>query len=208
VRSAGSRHYWRIVFRPRSFASTRRPAFPFATRTAFAFPAPAARAAIGRIGTVDDGGGRFEGYTDAGETEKKILRDVLAKGDAWFRTGDLMMRLDESGYFHLVDRVGDTFGSKGEIVATSEVNEAVAQCPASSMPRPPECPGADGRAGMAAVVVDNRFDLAEFRTVFRGGCPPMRARSLSAFARHSIPLKPSSKRNISWFARIRSTLRD
>jgi len=27
--------------------------------------------AIGRIGTADGGGGRFEGYTDAGETEKK-----------------------------------------------------------------------------------------------------------------------------------------
>jgi fatty-acyl-CoA synthase len=52
--------------------------------------------AIGRIGIADDGGGRFEGYTDAGETEKKILRDVLAPGDAWFRTGDLM-KIDEGG---------------------------------------------------------------------------------------------------------------
>src|SRR6202043_3971749 len=54
--------------------------------------------AIGRIGTADEGGGRFEGYTDAAETEKKILRDVLCKGDAWFRTGDLMM-LAASGFF-------------------------------------------------------------------------------------------------------------
>ena len=49
--------------------------------------------AIGRIGAADQGGGRFEGYTDAAASEKKILRDVFAKGDAWFRTGDLM-RLD------------------------------------------------------------------------------------------------------------------
>jgi fatty-acyl-CoA synthase len=57
----------------------------------------------------------------------------LAKGDAGFRTDDLM-RLDESGYFHFVDRAGDTFRWKGENVAASEVNEAVADCPASSMP--------------------------------------------------------------------------
>ena len=120
--------------------------------------------AIGRIGTGDDGGGRFEGYTDAGETEKKILRDVLAKGDAWFRTGDLL-RLDEAGFFHFVDRVGDTFRWKGENVATSEVHEAVADCPGvvEAAIYGVAIPGADGRAGMAAVVVDDAFDLAEFR---------------------------------------------
>src|ERR1700680_1169101 len=120
--------------------------------------------AIGRIGTADDGGGRFEGYTDAGETEKKILRDVLAPGDAWFRTGDLM-KLDEAGFFHFVDRVGDTFRWKGENVATSEVNEAVLDCPGvvEAAIYGVAIPGADGRAGMAAIVVDDGFDLAEFR---------------------------------------------
>ncbi len=120
--------------------------------------------AIGRIGTADDGGGRFEGYTDARETEKKILRDVLAKGDAWFRTGDLM-KLDEAGYFHFVDRVGDTFRWKGENVATSEVNQAVVDCPGvvDATTYGVEIPGADGRAGMAAVVVDDRFDLRELQ---------------------------------------------
>src|ERR1700731_2328344 len=119
--------------------------------------------AIGRIGTADDGGGRFEGYTYAGETEKKILRDVLAPGDAWFRTGDLM-KLDEAGFFHFVDRVGDTFRWKGENVATSEVNEAILDGPdvIDATTYGVEIPGADGRAGMAAIVVDKRFDLAEF----------------------------------------------
>ena len=120
--------------------------------------------AVGRIGTADGGGGRFEGYTDAAETEKKILRDVQASGDAWFRTGDLM-RLDESGFFHFVDRLGDTFRWKGENVATSEVSEAVADYPGvvDAVTYGVEIPGADGRAGMAAVVVGDRFDLAEFR---------------------------------------------
>jgi fatty-acyl-CoA synthase len=120
--------------------------------------------AIGRIGAADDGGGRFEGYTDATETERKILRDVLARGDAWFRTGDLM-RLDEGGYFHFVDRVGDTFRWKGENVATSEVDQAVVDCPGvvEATTYGVEIPGADGRAGMVAVVVDDDFDLREFQ---------------------------------------------
>jgi fatty-acyl-CoA synthase len=129
--------------------------------------------AIGRIGIADRGGGPFEGYTDTCETEKKILRDVLTKGDTWFRTGDLM-RLDEAGFFHFVDRVGDTFRWKGENVATSEVNEAVADCPGvvDATTFGVEIPGADGRAGMAAVVVDDRFDLAEFRDRLARRLPP------------------------------------
>jgi fatty-acyl-CoA synthase len=119
--------------------------------------------AVGRIGTADEGGGRFEGYTDAAQTEKKILRDVVTKGDAWFRTGDLM-RLDEQGYFHFVDRIGDTYRWKGENVATSEVNEAVADCPGvvEATTYGVEIPGADGRAGMAAIVTGNDFDIGEF----------------------------------------------
>jgi fatty-acyl-CoA synthase len=116
--------------------------------------------AIGRIGTADKGGGRFEGYTDASETEKKILRDVFAKGDAWFRTGDLM-RLDAQGFFHFVDRVGDTFRWKGENVATGEVNDAIRDCPGilDATTYGVVVPGSDGRAGMAAIVIDKSFDL-------------------------------------------------
>src|SRR5262249_18937573 len=32
-------------------------------------------------------GQRFEGYAAAGESEKKVLHDVIEKGDTWFRTG-------------------------------------------------------------------------------------------------------------------------
>lgn len=117
--------------------------------------------AIGRIGKAVEGGGRFEGYTDAGETEKKILRDVFAKGDAWFRTGDLM-RLDDKGFFHFVDRIGDTFRWKGENVATSEVNDAVRDFTGvvDATTYGVSISGTDGRAGMSAIVVNEGFDVA------------------------------------------------
>lgn len=116
--------------------------------------------AIGRIGTADEGGGRFEGYTDASETEKKILRDVFAKGDSWFRTGDLML-LDEKGFFHFVDRIGDTFRWKGENVATSEVNDAVRDFTGviDATTYGVNIPATDGRAGMSAIVVNEGFDV-------------------------------------------------
>ncbi|MBR0818777.1 long-chain-acyl-CoA synthetase [Bradyrhizobium liaoningense] len=132
--------------------------------------------AIGRIGTADEGGGRFEGYTDAGETEKKVLRDVFAKGDAWFRTGDLM-RLDDKGFFHFVDRIGDTFRWKGENVATSEVNDAVRDFTGvvDATTYGVSIPGSDGRAGMSAIVVNEGFDIERL--------PAHLAQRLPAYAR-------------------------
>jgi fatty-acyl-CoA synthase len=50
----------------------------------------------------DREGAPFEGYTDASASEKKILRNVFAPGDAWYRTGDLMRR-DARGFFYFVD---------------------------------------------------------------------------------------------------------
>jgi fatty-acyl-CoA synthase len=121
--------------------------------------------AIGRIPTTHDAGtgGRFEGYTSARDSEKKILRDVFEPGDAWFRTGDLMRR-DERGFFYFVDRIGDTFRWKGENVATSEVAQALTECPGvlEANVYGVMVPNTDGRAGMAAIVVDARFDLAQF----------------------------------------------
>jgi fatty-acyl-CoA synthase len=138
--------------------------------------------AIGRIasspalprlrGAREGAVGRFEGYTSEQDSRKKILRDVFEPGDAWFRTGDLMRR-DERGFFYFINRIGDTFRWKGENVATSEVSEAMTECPGVleanvygvSVPR------ADGRAGMAAIVVDERFDLAQLRAHLEARLP-------------------------------------
>jgi len=109
-------------------------------------------------------GGRFEGYADAEASEKKVLRNVFAHGDAWYRTGDLM-RKDEQGFYYFVDRVGDTYRWKGENVSTSEVTAAITAFPGitDAAVFGVAVPGADGRAGMAALVVDSSFDLGDFR---------------------------------------------
>jgi fatty-acyl-CoA synthase len=118
--------------------------------------------AIGRIG--DGGGGAFEGYTSEKESERKILRNVFEKGDAWYRTGDLM-RKDSAGFFYFVDRIGDTFRWKGENVATSEVGAAIMAFPGISEATVygVAVPGTEGAAGMAAIVADGPLDFAQLR---------------------------------------------
>jgi fatty-acyl-CoA synthase len=118
------------------------------------------------IGEILDSGGtsRFEGYADPTASDKKVLRDVFAPGDAWYRTGDLMRR-DEQGFFYFVDRVGDTFRWKGENVSTTEVAAAIAGCRGVTEVAVygVKVPHAEGRAGMAALVVGEGFELAELR---------------------------------------------
>jgi fatty-acyl-CoA synthase len=110
---------------------------------------------LGKISEGRTAAGRFEGYTSKEATAKKILRDAFEPGDAWFRSGDLLKR-DRDGYYHFVDRIGDTFRWKGENVSTEQVAQVVGAEPGVAL-----CavygvaiPGAEGRAGMAAVVLD------------------------------------------------------
>jgi fatty-acyl-CoA synthase len=107
-----------------------------------------------------DSAPRFEGYRDEAASEKKILRNVFAMGDAWYRSGDLL-RCDRAGYYYFVDRIGDTFRWKGENVSTSEVAEVLARTPGVEEVNVygVHVPGHDGRAGMAAVIGRDRIDL-------------------------------------------------
>lgn len=98
---------------------------------------------------------KFQGYfNNEGANDKKILRDVKSKGDAWFRSGDAM-RNDSEGRWWFVDRLGDTFRWKAENVSTAEVADclgrhaAVAEANVYGV----QVPGYDGRAGCAAVVL-------------------------------------------------------
>jgi fatty-acyl-CoA synthase len=121
--------------------------------------------AVGLIpGAGKDLAGRFEGYADAEASARKVLRNVFKEGDAWYRTGDLMRR-DERGFYYFVDRVGETYRWKGENVSTAEVLTALTASRGvlDGVVYGVAVPGADGRAGTAALMVDSHFDLARFR---------------------------------------------
>jgi fatty-acyl-CoA synthase len=133
--------------------------------------------AVGLIpGTGEELAGRFEGYADAEASARKVLRNVFKDGDSWYRTGDLMRR-DERGFYYFVDRVGETYRWKGENVSTAEVLSALTASRGvlDGVVYGVTVPGADGRAGTAALVVDAEFDLAVFRADV--------ARHLPAYAR-------------------------
>jgi len=106
------------------------------------------------LGRIDESKvtARFDGYVSDEATEAKIIRNVEKKGDAFFRSGDLM-RKDVWGFFYFVDRIGDTFRWKGENVATNEVQDAIGKLEViqSSNVYGVQIPGFDGRAGMAAL---------------------------------------------------------
>lgn len=126
------------------------------------------------IGQILDSAGtsRFEGYADPEASGKKVLRDVFAAGDTWYRTGDLMRR-DAQGFFYFVDRVGDTFRWKGENVSTTEVAAAIAACRGVTEVAVygVRVPQTEGRAGMVALVVDEGFELAELRRTAAAALP-------------------------------------
>ena len=111
----------------------------------------------------------YQGYFDNEKsTESKILRDVVRKGDAYFRTGDVIS-WDREGrnYFH--DRLGDTFRWKGENVSTTEVAELLGSHPAVQEANVygVQLPHHDGRAGCAALILGERLDNALMSSIAR-----------------------------------------
>jgi fatty-acyl-CoA synthase len=129
--------------------------------------------AIGKIRGASQSGGDFEGYTSAVDTERKILHDVFEPGDAWYRTGDLM-RMDASGFYYFVDRIGDTFRWKGENVAASEVADAIMAFPGivETVVYGVAVPGTEGAAGMAVLVGNSDLNLTELREHLARRLPP------------------------------------
>jgi len=99
----------------------------------------------------------FQGYfNNSKATSSKIMRDVFVKGDAYFRTGD-MISWDSEGRTYFNDRIGDTFRWKSENVSTNEVSEALGNHPSvhEANVYGVELPHHDGRAGCVAIVLAN-----------------------------------------------------
>nr|XP_009929825.1 PREDICTED: very long-chain acyl-CoA synthetase-like [Opisthocomus hoazin] len=117
----------------------------------------------------------FHGYAgDFQKTERKILRNVLVKGDMFFNSGDLLM-IDEERFIYFQDRVGDTFRWKGENVATTEVEATLAMVNFIQEVNVygVSVPGCEGRCGMAAICLKAgaSFEGENFYTFTRDTLP-------------------------------------
>lgn len=66
----------------------------------------------------------FHGYLKDKKNTRKVLRN-----DGWFRTGDIMRRDPETGYYYFLDRQGDVIKSGGENVFALEIERVLQRHP-------------------------------------------------------------------------------
>jgi fatty-acyl-CoA synthase len=106
--------------------------------------------------------GVFHGYVDQSATEARLVRDAFAPGDALFRTFDLLRR-DREGFYYFVARRGDSYRFKGENVAVASVERELEALPfvREAVVTGVEVAGYDGRVGLAVLVVEPSFDVAQ-----------------------------------------------
>ena len=114
----------------------------------------------------------FDGYLDKKATSKKIIEGVFFSRDRWFNTGDLV-RVDAGNWVAFADRAGDNYRWKGENISAGEVEAMLHGCPGlvESIVYGVEVPGAEGRAGMASLIVDGEFDIEVFAGWVRDRVP-------------------------------------
>ena len=125
---------------------------------------------------------KFQGYfNNPSATESKILRDVLVKGDAYCRSGDVV-RWDSEGRWWFCDRIGDTFRWKSENVSTAEVSAVLGMHPHihEANVYGVEVPNHDGRAGCAAVLFDTE-------DVSQGLLDSVAAHARSSLPKYAVP---------------------
>ncbi|CAB4055331.1 SLC27A1_4 [Lepeophtheirus salmonis] len=107
---------------------------------------------------------------ETGEFVGKIIKNHVMR-DSWFRSGDLL-NMDECGWMYFIDRIGDTFRWRGENVSTIEVEAVLSNVlqQRDNIVYGVEVPGAEGRAGMAAIVGDE-LDLGGFLAAIKNQLP-------------------------------------
>ncbi len=111
---------------------------------------------------------KFEGYTNADASNSKVIKNAIKTGDAYFNSGDLLKTIDVGfsffqKHYQFVDRVGDTFRWKSENVSTNEVGDIISsyQDILFANVYGVEIPKTDGRAGMAAIVLNEGVDFSK-----------------------------------------------
>lgn len=137
---------------------------------------------IGSIGTpnffidakvVDPETGRECGVNEIGELlfkgptvtigywNRPELNEKLLDKDGWFRTGDLV-RVDEEGYYYVVDRTKDMFISGGENVYPREIEQILEEHPQIGQAQVIGIPHQKwGETGRAIIVLKANSDLTE-----------------------------------------------
>ncbi|KAI1182697.1 acetyl-CoA synthetase-like protein [Nemania serpens] len=124
-------------------------------RTGFCLAVPRGEVGELLLALPEDTTRAFQGYyNNPTATNSKIIGNVFKKGDAYFRSGDLICwDLQGRMYFH--DRIGDTFRWKSENVATTEVSATMGLHPAieGANVYGVQLPHHDGRAGCAAITL-------------------------------------------------------
>uniref|UniRef100_A0A8K9X0Z5 Arachidonate--CoA ligase n=1 Tax=Oncorhynchus mykiss TaxID=8022 RepID=A0A8K9X0Z5_ONCMY len=128
---------------------------------------------VGRINQKDPLR-RFDGYVNEGANSKKTANSVFKKGDTAYLSGDVLV-MDQYGYMYFKDRTGDTFRWKGENVSTTEVEGTLSRLldMMDVVVYGVEVPGAEGKAGMAAVADPERStDLEKFGKDLEKALPP------------------------------------
>lgn len=66
----------------------------------------------------------FDGYVDDRESARRVLRDAVTPGDAWFVTGDVL-RSDDEGDYWFVDRAADMILSPKGPVSSVAIEDAL-----------------------------------------------------------------------------------
>jgi acyl-CoA synthetase (AMP-forming)/AMP-acid ligase II len=102
---------------------------------------------------------RFSGYYNQPKaTNAKLIQNVFVEGDQYMRSGDYLYR-SKDNFWYFADRAGDTYRWKGENVSTAEIADLIGHVDGvdSCTVYGVKVPGQDGRAGMAAIVLADKY---------------------------------------------------